>query len=106
MDRNNHYRIGRKSDYTPNRLVDDKRGVCGKLREKEEEMIRILMRKWGPLLTFVFDRGYASGPWLEVMQKFRAKFIIRWIKKHLFYDQEGREKKLWAIGQGKKYLAH
>jgi hypothetical protein len=77
-----------------------------KLREKEEEMIRILMRKWGPLLTFVFDRGYASGPWLEVMQKFRAKFIIRWIKKHLFYDQEGREKKLWAIGQGKKYLAH
>jgi hypothetical protein len=39
------------------------------------------------------DRGYASGPWLEVLQRFRVRFIIRWIKKHLFYDQEGREKK-------------
>src|SRR5438132_1404794 len=37
-----------------------------KMREKEEEILRLLVRKWGPLLTFVFDRGYASGPWLQV----------------------------------------
>jgi len=77
-----------------------------KLREKEEEVLRLLVRTWGPLLTFVFDRGYASGPWLEVLERFRVRFIIRWIKKHLFYDQEGREKKLWEIGRGKRYLAH
>jgi hypothetical protein len=63
-----------------------------KLRQKEEEVLRLLMRTWGPLLTFVFDRGYASGPWLEVLERFRVRFIIRWIKKHLFYDQEGRAK--------------
>jgi hypothetical protein len=32
-----------------------------KLRQKEEEVLRVLVRRWGPLLTFVFDRGYASG---------------------------------------------
>lgn len=77
-----------------------------KLREKEEEVLRLLVRTWGPLLTFVFDRGYASGPWLEVLRRLRVRFIIRWIKQHLFYDQEGREKKLWEIGRGKRYLAH
>src|ERR1700694_778828 len=77
-----------------------------KLREKEEEVLRVLVRTWGPLLTFVFDRGYASGPWLEVLERFRVRFMIRWIKKHLFYDQEGRAKKLWEIGRGKRYLAH
>jgi hypothetical protein len=77
-----------------------------KMREKEEEILRLLMRKWGPLLTFVFDRGYASGPWLAVLQKFGVKFIIRWIKTHLFSDHEGKAKHLWQIGHGKKYLAH
>ena len=41
-----------------------------------------------------------------MLQRFRVRFLIRWIKKHLFYDQEGREKKLWEIGRGKRYLAH
>jgi hypothetical protein len=77
-----------------------------KLREKEEEVLRVLVRNFGPLLTYVFDRGYASGPWLEVLQKYRVKFIIRWIKNHLFFTTDGKEKKIWQIGQNKKYLAH
>lgn len=77
-----------------------------KLREKEEEVLRVLVRTWGSLLTFVFDRGYASGPWLQVLERLRVRFIIRWIKKHIFVDAQGREKKLWEIGRGKKYLAH
>ena len=77
-----------------------------KRRQKEEEVLRVLVRTWGTLLTFVFDRRYASGPWLQVLERFRVRFIIRWIKKHIFYDQEGREKKLWEIGRGKKYRAH
>ncbi len=79
---------------------------AAKLREVEEEVLRVLVRSFGPLLTFVFDRGYASGPWLEVLERFRVRFIIRWIKKHIFIDQEGCEKKLWEIGRGKRYLAH
>jgi Transposase DDE domain len=77
-----------------------------KLRDSEEELVRICVRKWGPLLVHVFDRGYASGPWLQVLEKFRARFVIRWIKKHVFLTTAGEEKKLWQVGQGKKYLAH
>ncbi len=35
-----------------------------KLREKEESLLRVCVRHWGQLVTYVFDRGYASGPWL------------------------------------------
>lgn len=77
-----------------------------KLRDQEEEMLRICVRKWGSLLTHVFDRGYASGLWIAKLEQFRIKFVIRWVKKHKFFDSEGREKKLWEITRGKKYRAH
>lgn len=75
-------------------------------RQQEEEMIRTCVRKWGDLLVHVFDRGYASGPWMHFLQTLKVKFVIRWIKTHHFFDRNGAEKKLWQIGQGKKYLAH
>jgi hypothetical protein len=53
----------------------------------------------------VFDRGYASGYWLVLFLKYRARFVIRWIKRHEFLTLAGERKKLWQIGQGKKYRA-
>jgi hypothetical protein len=58
------------------------------------------------VLVHVFDRGYASGPWLQLLQSLRVRFVIRWIKKHYFFDATGLEKNLWQIGQGKKYFEH
>ncbi|GHO99851.1 hypothetical protein KSF_098990 [Reticulibacter mediterranei] len=77
-----------------------------KLRDAEEEALRVCVRKWGPLLVHVFDRGYASGYWLHVLSQYRVRFVIRWIKKHVFLTLAGEEKKLWQIGQGKRYRAH
>lgn len=77
-----------------------------KLRDTEEELLRICVRKWGPLLVHVFDRGYASAYWLQILWKYRARFVIRWVKNHVFLTLGGEEKKLWQIGQGKRYLAH
>jgi len=77
-----------------------------KLRDAEEELLRLTIRKWGPLLIHVFDRGYASGYWLQVLRRYRVRFLIRWVKNHLFVLPSGEEKKLWQIGQGKRYLAH
>jgi hypothetical protein len=77
-----------------------------RLRDTEEEALRICVRKWGPLLVHIFDRGYASGYWLQVLSTYHARFVIRWIKNHVFLLNSGAEKKLWQIGQGKKYLAH
>jgi hypothetical protein len=77
-----------------------------RLRDTEEEALRVTVRKWGSGLIHVFDRGYASGFWLQILTKYRARFVIRWIKKHVFLTRAGEEKKLWQIGQGKKYRAH
>lgn len=75
-------------------------------REVEEDLLRVAIRNWGPLLVHVFDRGYASGAWLKVLVTYRARFVIRWVKKHVFLTLAGEEKKLWQIGRGKKYRAH
>jgi hypothetical protein len=77
-----------------------------RLRDTQEEEFRVCFRKWGPLLVHLFDRGYASGYWLTILLKYRARFIIRWIGKHVFLTLAGQEKKLWEIGRGKHYLAH
>jgi hypothetical protein len=77
-----------------------------KQREKEEEMLRKIVRKWGDIPINVFDRGYASGPWIQLLQSLRAKFVIRWKNNHFFLEKNGNEKKLWQIGHGKKYLSH
>lgn len=76
-----------------------------KLRESEEELLRVCVRKGGGLLVHIFDRGYASGAWLQTLGKYRVRFVTRWIKKHIFLTCAGTEKKPWQIGQGKKYLA-
>jgi hypothetical protein len=77
-----------------------------RLRDAQEEALQVCLSKWGLLLVHVFDRGYASGYWLTILVKYRARFVIRWIGKHVFLTLAGEEKKLWEIGQGKKYLAH
>ncbi len=77
-----------------------------KLRDQEEVLLRTCVRRWGDLLLHIFDRGYASGPWLQVLQVLKVRFVIRWKKGHVFLAANGEEKKLWQIGQGKKYLSH
>ena len=77
-----------------------------KQRNQEAMLLTKLIGKWGQLVIHVFDRGYASGPWLEVLQACEAIFVIRWIKTHRFLDGHGVEKKLWEIGRGKRYPFH
>jgi hypothetical protein len=77
-----------------------------RLRDAQEEALRVCLRKWGPLVLHVFDRGYASRYWLLLLLKYRARFVIRWIKRHEFLTLAGERKKLWQIGQGKKYRTH
>ena len=73
-----------------------------KLRETEEELLRVVVKKWGHMLVHVFDRGDASGNWLQVLRKYRVRFVIRWGKNQVFLTTAGQEKKLWQSGQGKK----
>jgi hypothetical protein len=77
-----------------------------RLRTQEEAHLRKCVRHWGDILLHIFERGYASGPWIQLLQFLKVRFVIRWKKGHVFFDAKGDEKKLWQIGHGKKYLAH
>jgi hypothetical protein len=70
-----------------------------RLRTQEEVMVRTCVRQWGEILLPLFDRGYGSGSWIQVLQSLKVKFVIRWKKGHLFFDANGKKKKLWQIGQ-------
>ena len=77
-----------------------------KLRAQEEALLRTCVRQWGDILLHIFDRGYASGPWIQVLQVLKGRFVMRWKKGHYFVDASGQEKKVWQIGQAKKSFSH
>jgi hypothetical protein len=70
---------------------------AAKLREHEEELVRKWVRQWGDILLHIFDRGYASGPWIQVLQSLKVKFVIRWKKGHFFWSFENRLKLLGIV---------
>jgi Transposase DDE domain len=75
-------------------------------RKQEELLLMILAKKWGKRVLHVFDRGYAGGPWLAVLQWLGVYFLIRWKKGHCFFDENGNKKKLWQIVRGKRSWGH
>jgi len=75
-------------------------------RKEEEKMLAKVARKWGKDVLHVFDRGYAGGPWLEMMWRYDVQFLIRWKKGHHFCDENGEEKSLGQIGPQKRSWGH
>jgi hypothetical protein len=64
-----------------------------RLRTQEEALLRKCVRQWGNMLLHIFDRGYASGPWIQLLRCLKVRFVIRWKKGHIFCDAKGDEKK-------------
>ena len=73
-----------------------------KQRIEEETLLKQCLRQWGNQFLHIFDRGYGTGPWLQVLQYWKVSFVIRWKKGVFFRDSNGKQKKLWQIGQGKR----
>ena len=57
-------------------------------------------------MLHLFDRGYAGGPWLELMWRYQLHFLIRWKKGHHFLDENGQEKSLGQIGKQHRSWGH
>jgi hypothetical protein len=69
-------------------------------------MLEKVARKWGKHALHIFARGYAGGPWLEVMWRDQLHFLIRWKKGHHFLDEHGQEQSLGQIGKQKRSWGH
>lgn len=73
-----------------------------KKRKLEKRVLRRTIRRWGPQVLHIWDRGFAGQPWLDVAFALGASFVMRWRKAYLLLDQHGRERKPGQISVGKR----
>jgi len=75
--------------------------------EKDENctLLRLVSQRWGRKLLHVFDRGYASSPWLGALLGFDVRFILRWKTRNHLVDAQGVKQAVWKIARGKRGLA-
>jgi hypothetical protein len=59
-------------------------------------------RRWGRSVIHIFDREYASEPWLNHLFEHDCRFIVRWKKGQKLLDSWGEERKAWEIVRGKR----
>lgn len=60
---------------------------------------------WGQQVVHLFDRGYASGPWLEHFFALHIRFIVRWRNSYHLQDAKGRRSP-GDMCRGKRSLEH
>ena len=68
-------------------------------------LLQQVVQGWGRELLHLFDRGYASGPWLAAFFELQIRFIVRWRNSYHLQDAQGRR----APGEmcrGKRSLEH
>lgn len=80
-----------------------KRGPrASKQRDEIETLMRQCVSTWGRQVLHVFDRGYASGPWISSFVEEGIRFVVRWKKKQQLLDNWGESHKAWEIARGKR----
>jgi hypothetical protein len=75
--------------------------------EKDEhcKLLRQTTQWWGRRVVHIFDRGYASGPWLGALRGFDSRFILRWKLNYHLVNEAGVKQAAWKIPRGKAGLA-
>lgn len=66
------------------------------------ELLKQCVEVWGSSVLHVFDRGYASAPWLETLLEGKLRFVVRWKKRNKLLDNWGEARKAWEITRGKR----
>ncbi|RYG68286.1 hypothetical protein EON80_11960 [bacterium] len=56
-------------------------------------------------MIHVFDRGYAGSPWLQALDRYGARFIVRWSKYYPLENAAGTSKAAWKLLRGKRYTS-
>lgn len=73
----------------------DRRVVAGQLLARTR-------RQWGRRVRHVWDRGFASGQWLNQALETDLRFVLRWPKRYTLLDGWGERRKAWEIARGKR----
>ncbi|GAB4203118.1 MAG: hypothetical protein OHK0022_26980 [Roseiflexaceae bacterium] len=71
-------------------------------RTEMQSLLEQCQRAWKQEVLHVFDRGYASGPWLTTFLQTPIRFVVRWKKGQKLLDNWGESRKAWEITRGKR----
>lgn len=71
-------------------------------RESEGQLVRELVARWGRRILFVWDRGFAGRPFLEMARASGARFVVRWPKRNFLCSPGGSPTNAWRLTAGKR----
>lgn len=97
---------GRRTNLGPPLLVGIRwwtsRGALASYEKDENcKLLRLVTERWGSSVIHVFDRGYASSPWLGALRHFDTRFVLRWKTNYHLVDASGVKQAAWKIARGK-----
>jgi hypothetical protein len=73
--------------------------------DQQTQVRRLLGRSvaaWGRRVRHIWDREFASGPWLCLMLEANIRFVLRWKKRQKLLDPWGEARPAWQITRGKR----
>lgn len=76
--------------------------------QKRPTAVQILHRcayYWKQNVIHVWDRGFATSPWLRQAFRFKVRFVLRWKTKQKLVDSKGK-RNAWKITRGKRSMDH
>jgi hypothetical protein len=80
-----------------------KRGARASDQQTElRSLLTQSVRAWGRTVLHIWDREFASGPWLQVMLEANIRFVVRWKKRQKLLDGWGEARAAWEITRGKR----
>jgi Transposase DDE domain len=74
-------------------------------RTEEAELLGQCTQRWGQKVVHVWDRGFASAPWLGCALEQQVRFILRWPSRLKLVDETGH-RNAWRITQGQRSQDH
>jgi len=78
---------------------------ASKSRNEATKFLHRCSRMWGQRVLHVWDRGYASSPWLGLAFRHNTRFVLRWKTKQKLVDGKGK-RNAWKITRGKRSMEH
>ena len=67
-----------------------------------QQVLRRSVEAWGRDVRHIWDREFASGPWVRLMLESNIRFVLRWKKRNKLLDTWGEARKAWEITRGKR----
>lgn len=75
-------------------------------RTEEAALLHQCVASWGSRVCHVFDRGFASRRWLDLLGEREVRFVLRWRAQNKLADVAGNLHPAWHLVRGKRARDH